>query len=85
MMEKQSELNEPVRVFLNYHHSDGIIASTLSKALPIIKKCPCGLGLYSQKPKALDGVGIKAEFKCPTSGMQIPLPLRRQSSLNSMI
>jgi hypothetical protein len=38
MMEKQGELNEPVRVFLSYHHSDGIIASTLRKALKEINR-----------------------------------------------
>jgi hypothetical protein len=37
-MEKQSELNEPVRVFLSYHHNDGIIASTLRKSLKEINR-----------------------------------------------
>jgi hypothetical protein len=38
MTEKQGELDEPVRVFLSYHHSDGIIASALRKALKEINR-----------------------------------------------
>lgn len=51
MPEEQRERNEPVRVFMSYHHSDGIIASTLHKALKEINRIrvKCFLGTYKIK------------------------------------